>query len=130
MRLRVALQMDPLDSINPRYDSTFFLGLEAHARGHELFYYLPQDVAWHEGKLLAKAHAVRLHDDATPHYTLGEPQRLELAGLDVILLRQDPPFDMGYYTNTLLLEQLPTRVQVVNNPAAIRNNPEKLIHKT
>ncbi len=127
MGLRVAHQMDPIESINPRFDSTFFLGIEAQKRGHELWYYQPRDLSFSNGKIIAKASPIKLYPDSNPHYELSEPVILDLSEINVILLRQDPPFDLNYYTNTLLLERLQPKVLIVNDPVAVRNYPEKMI---
>lgn len=125
MRLDVAIQMDPIESINVLADSTFVLALEAQARGHALFHYLPRDLVLVDGKLTARARPLSVGRTA-PHYELGPPRTLDLAGVDVVLMRQDPPFDMAYITATHLLEHVSRRVLVVNDPAGVRNAPEKL----
>jgi glutathione synthase len=126
MPLRIAIQMDRLDSINPMGDSTLRLGVEAQARGHTLFYYTPDTLTLREdGKLVAHTHPVRLSLDVQRYYELGEAQTLDLSTLDVVLLRQDPPFDMTYLSTTYLLETL-TDTLVLNRPASVRNRPEKL----
>lgn len=127
MPLRVAIQMDPIESINPRFDSTFFLGVEAQLRGHELLYYQPHNLTLKEGQVVATAYPIKLYPDSIPHYELGKATILDLSTMDVILLRQDPPFDLNYYTNTLLLERLQPKVLIVNDPAVVRNYPEKMI---
>jgi glutathione synthase len=126
MVLNVAVQMDPLDKINIAGDSTFALLLEAAARGHKLLYYTPDKLSLSGGHVLAKAAPVEVRDVAGDHYTLGDVKFVDLASLDVVLLRQDPPFDLAYITSTHLLEQLPPNVLVVNDPASVRNAPEKL----
>lgn len=126
-KLTVVLQMDPVDKIRPRGDSTYALGLEAAKRGHELFYYPPEALAYRDGKVGAKVRPLTLREDLENYCTLGEEEDFDLAKADVILLRQDPPFDMGYLTTTYILEQLPDNVLVVNNPAEVRNAPEKLL---
>ena len=126
MTLRVAIQMDPINSINPRSDSTLLLGVEACRRGHEVFYYTPDKLTYHDGAISARAHVIKFFDNFEHYYELGEAFKLDLKTMDVVLLRQDPPFDMVYLTTTYLLEQLAPKTLVVNNPASVRNHPEKL----
>ena len=126
MRLNVAVQMDPIERINIRGDSTFALLLEAQQRGHAVAYYTPDRLALTGGQLYATVHALKVRDQVGDHFTLGEPQRVELAAFDVVLLRQDPPFDLAYVTTTHLLERIVPRTLVVNDPAQVRNAPEKL----
>jgi glutathione synthase len=125
MPLQVAIQMDPMESINVAADSTFVLALEAQARGHAVFHYLPRDLTLADGKLTARARSLSVRRDA-PHYALGPPRMLDLAGVDIVLMRQDPPFDMAYITATHLLEHVSRKVLVVNDPVGVRNAPEKL----
>ena len=125
MALQVAIQMDPMEGINVAADSTFVIALEAQARGHALFHYLPRDLILTDGKLTALARSLSVRRDA-PHYALGPPRMLDLAGVDVVLMRQDPPFDMAYITATHLLEHVSRKVLVVNDPVGVRNAPEKL----
>jgi glutathione synthase len=124
--LRVAVQMDPMETINPVADSTFALMLEAEARGHALWHYDVRHLSLRDGRLLARARPVRVNREA-PHYTLGALAEHDLAGMDVVLMRQDPPFDMAYITATHLLEHIQPGVLVVNDPAGVRNAPEKLL---
>src|SRR5450631_516161 len=126
MVLNVAVQMDPLDKINIAGDSTFALLLEAGARGHKLFYYTPDKLSLRDGRVLARAAPVEVRDVAGDHFTLGEVRTVDLATLDVVLLRQDPPFDLAYITSTHLLEHVQPEVLIVNDPASVRNAPEKL----
>ncbi|WP_088346270.1 MULTISPECIES: glutathione synthase [Rhodomicrobium] len=126
MALRVAFQMDPIDRLAIKGDSTFALMLEGQRRGHEQFYYTPPDLFMRDRRVLAHASPVQVADEAGSHYRLGERQLLDLAGCDVVHLRQDPPFDMSYITTTHLLEALSPGVLVVNDPASVRNAPEKL----
>jgi glutathione synthase len=126
MVLNVAVQMDPLDKINIAGDSTFALLLEASARGHKLLYYTPDKLSLSGGRVVARAAAVEVRDIPGDHFTLGDVKPVDLASLDVVLLRQDPPFDLAYITSTHLLEQLQPKVLVVNDPASVRNAPEKL----
>ncbi len=126
MALSVAVQMDPIQSINISGDSTFALMLEAQARGHRLFYYQTRTLALDSGALFATGHDIHVRDEAGNHYTLGAERRADLGGCDVVLMRQDPPFDMGYITATHMLEAIHPRTLVVNDPAQVRNAPEKL----
>ena len=126
MPLTVAIQMDPVERIDISGDSTFALALEAQNRGHRLWYYLPKALAQREGTITARAQNLTVRNERGNHYTLGPLQTLNLAELDVVLLRQDPPFDMAYITTTHMLERLPKRVLVVNDPHWVRNSPEKV----
>ncbi|MDJ0935811.1 MAG: glutathione synthase [Kiloniellales bacterium] len=126
MSLRVAFQMDPLEGIDIDADSTFVLALEAQNRGHRVYHYLPQDLAFEAGTVRARARPLEVRRQKGDHFTLGPEERLDLRGIDVVLLRQDPPFDMAYITTTHLLEHLHPRPLVVNDPAEVRNAPEKL----
>src|SRR5207302_2729651 len=126
MKLNVAVQMDPIERINIRGDSTFALLLEAQARGHALTYYTPDRLAQAGGRVFAAVQPVTVRDEVGNHFTLGESRRVELSTLDVILLRQDPPFDLAYITTTHLLERIHPKTLVVNDPAHVRNAPEKI----
>ncbi len=126
MALKVAVQMDPIESISIRGDSTFAMMLEAQARGHELFYYQTRTLALSGGKLYATGSNVSVRDEVGNHYTLGEERRADLGRYDVVLMRQDPPFDMGYITATHMLDVIHPKTLVVNDPAEVRNAPEKL----
>ena len=126
MSLAIAIQMDPIESINIDADSTFVLALEAQRRGHGLFHYLPRHLAFRDGRLLARARPLQVRRELGNHATLGKPEMLDLATVDVILMRQDPPFDMSYITATHLLEHVHPRTLVVNDPVHVRNAPEKL----
>lgn len=126
MSLAVAIQMDPIETIDINADSTFALALEAQARGHALFHYQPQNLAFRDGRLFARARALRVQRKLGDHADLGAPELLDLGGLDVVLMRQDPPFDMAYITATHLLEQIHPETLVVNDPREVRNAPEKL----
>src|SRR5437764_2200244 len=126
MALNVAVQMDPIERINIRGDSTFALLLEAQARGHTLSYYTPDQLAQVQGRVFASIQPLSVRDTLGDHFTLGEPRRIELTALDVILLRQDPPFDLAYITTTHLLERIHPKTLVVNDPAHVRNAPEKV----
>src|SRR6476620_8090688 len=127
MSLAVAIQMDPIQGINIDADSSFVLGLEALERGHSLFHYLPRDLFLRDGRVFATARTLQLKRELGNHFKLGAPEVLDLAALDVILMRQDPPFDMAYITATHLLEHVQPATIVVNDPAAVRNAPEKLL---
>jgi glutathione synthase len=123
----VAVQMDPLDAINIAGDSTFALMLSAQARGHRLFHYAPEDLNYRDGSVWTRAHPVTVQRVQGNHFSFGDPVRLDLGGdVDVVLMRQDPPFDLGYITATHLLERIADRTLVVNDPASVRNAPEKL----
>src|ERR1700687_4487713 len=127
MGLAVAIQMDPIDTINIDADSTFALALEAQARGHVLFHYLPSALTLRDGRLYTKGRKLEVFRRQGDHHKFGDDEELDLEGVDVILMRQDPPFDMAYITATHLLELLPPEGPlVVNNPTAVRNAPEKL----
>jgi glutathione synthase len=126
MKLNVAVQMDPIARINIRGDSTFALLLEAQKRGHGLSYYTPDKLSLKGEEVVAPIQMLSVRDDASDHFTLGEPRREALAAFDVILLRQDPPFDLAYITSTHLLERLHPKTLVMNNPASVRNAPEKI----
>ena len=126
MPLNVAVQMDPIDRINIRGDSTFALLLEAQKRGHRLSYYTPDRLAQIGAQVFASVQPVTVRDEVGNHFTLGESRRIELSTLDVILLRQDPPFDLAYITTTHLLERIHPKTLVVNDPAHVRNAPEKV----
>jgi glutathione synthase len=118
--------MDPIERIDIRGDSTFAILLEAERRGHEVFYYTPPNLALEGERLLARGHTLNVVDRVGAHYRLGKARRENLAEWDVVLLRQDPPFDMAYITTTHLLERIHPRTLVVNDPAHVRNAPEKI----
>ncbi len=126
MPLRVAIQMDLIDRLAIKGDSTFALMLEAQRRGHELLYYTPPDLAMNVSRVVAHVSPVEVADTEGAHYRLGERRLADLGECDVVLLRQDPPFDMAYITTTHLLEALLPGVLVANDPASVRNCPEKL----
>lgn len=126
MPLRIAVQMDPIDRIDIRGDSTFAILLEAQKRGHDIFYYTPPDLSLRQGKLLARGQTLKVEDRHGAHYALSDPRVVDLSERDVVLLRQDPPFDMAYITTTHLLERIHPKTLVVNDPAHVRNAPEKL----
>jgi glutathione synthase len=126
MPLNIAVQMDPIERINIRGDSTFALLLEARARGHKLSYYTPDKLAQSGDRVFATVQPLEVRDEIGNHVTLGEGKRSELTDFDVILLRQDPPFDMAYITTTHMLERVHPKTLVVNDPAHVRNAPEKI----
>src|SRR5438067_1473679 len=126
MKLNVAVQMDPIARINVRGDSTFALLLEAQRRGHSLSYYTPDKLSLVGEELVAPVQLLTVRDEPGNHFTLGEPRREALNGFDVVLLRQDPPFDLAYITSTHFLERIHPKTLVVNDPASVRNAPEKL----
>jgi glutathione synthase len=126
MKLNVAVQMDPIARINIRGDSTFALLLEAQKRGHTLSYYTPDKLSQRGSAVVAPVQALNVRDEVGNHFTLGEAKREDLSTFDVVLLRQDPPFDLAYITSTHLLERIHPKTLVVNDPASVRNAPEKL----
>jgi glutathione synthase len=126
MALAVAIQMDPIETINIEADSTFVLALEAQTRGHAVYHYLPQHLSLREGRLRARGRRLEVRREQGRHHSFGPWETLDLAAMDVILMRQDPPFDMAYITATHLLEHVADTVLVVNDPAQVRNAPEKL----
>jgi glutathione synthase len=126
MTLHVAVQMDPISSIDITGDSTFALMLEAQRRGHSLFHYHVKTLALHSGVLSARGEHVSLRDEKGNHVTASAPEKIDLASRHVILMRQDPPFDMGYITATHLLDRIHPKTLVVNDPTEVRNAPEKL----
>jgi len=126
MTLKVAIQMDPIQSINIDTDSTFMMALEAQRRGHALWHYHPRDLALRGNKLFARVAPVQVRRQKGDHFTLGASEIIDLSTMDLVLMRQDPPFDMAYITATHLLEHIHPKTLVVNDPAAVRNAPEKL----
>ena len=124
--LKVAVQMDPIESVNIDADSTFALMLEAQARGHALWHYHPRDLALSAGRVLARANPVTVERRKGAHWRFGAEEELDLSAMDVVLMRQDPPFDMAYITATHMLEHVAGTALVVNDPAEVRNAPEKL----
>lgn len=127
MSLRVAVQMDPIETINITGDSTFALMLEAEARGHEMVVYDPEALSLKGNHLTAKVRPVSVRDEKGNHATLGETTRVDLGDFDVVLMRQDPPFDMHYTTATHLLDRIHPKTLVVNDPTSVRNAPEKIL---
>src|SRR4249920_2051867 len=126
MSLKIAVQMDPIQRINIKGDSTFALLLEAQKRSHQLAYYTPDRLALLNGQVFAHVESLSVRDKPGDHFTLDKPRRAALAEFDVVLLRQDPPFDLAYVTTTHLLERIYPRTLVVNDPAHVRNAPEKV----
>jgi glutathione synthase len=127
MSLKIAVQMDPIARINIRGDSTFAMMLEAQKRGHTLSYYTPDKLAQRGREIFASVQPVSVRDAEGDHFTLGEARRENLSTFDVILLRQDPPFDLAYITTTHMLERIHPKTLVVNDPAHVRNAPEKIM---
>ncbi|NMM44990.1 glutathione synthase [Rhodospirillaceae bacterium KN72] len=128
MTLSVAIQMDPIAPIDINADSSFALGLEAQRRGHSLYHYLPNALTYDRGRISARGHAMALRREKGAHYEFAEPLTLDLkSDIDVILMRQDPPFDMAYITATHILEHVHPETLVVNDPFHVRNAPEKLL---
>ncbi|WP_273726158.1 glutathione synthase [Brucella gallinifaecis] len=126
MSLKVAVQMDHISTVNITGDTTFALSLEAQKRGHELYHYTPDRLSMRDGVVTARLERLEVRDIKGDHYSLGELVRRNMLDMDVVLLRQDPPFDMNYITNTHLLERIHPKTLVVNDPAWVRNSPEKI----
>src|ERR1700728_4555860 len=126
MPLTVAIQMDPIEKIDIAGDSTFALALEAQARGHTLLYYGPRALTFNNGKVTARVRPLSVRPKKGNHFTVGEQSVYDLSAADVVLMRQDPPFDMAYITATHILERIHPKTLVVNDPAHVRNAPEKL----
>jgi glutathione synthase len=126
MSLKIAVQMDHIRTIHIAGDTSFALSLEAQRRGHQLFHYTPDRLALLGNKVFARIEEMRVRDEAGNHYDLGEPVRTDMSEMDVVLLRQDPPFDMNYITTTHLLERIHPETLVVNDPFHVRNCPEKI----
>ena len=126
MSLAVAIQMDPIQEIDIYTDSTFMLAMEAQSRGHALYYYLPRELVFRDGKLFAKIRPIEIRREVENHFSAGKQVITDLSTVDVILMRQDPPFDMAYITATHLLEHVHPKTLVVNDPSEVRNAPEKL----
>lgn len=127
MSLKVAIQMDPIDNIDINADSSFRIAEEAQSRGHQLFYYTPDMLAYQEGRVTARGWPLKVRREVGNHFSLGEKQEIDLADMDVVWLRQDPPFDMGYITTTHILDMIHPATLVVNDPMWVRNYPEKLL---
>jgi glutathione synthase len=126
MSLAVGIQMDPIETVNIDADSTFALALEGQRRGHGLFHFLPRDLYFREGRVYARVRPMQVRREVGNHATLGDGETVDIATLDVILMRQDPPFDMAYITATHHLEHVHPETLVVNDPVHVRNAPEKL----
>lgn len=126
MSLDVAIQMDPIETVDITADSTFALAVEAQARGHRLWHYLPRHLSFRDGVVSAKARPLTVKREKGAHFTLGAWEDIDLANVDVVLMRQDPPFDMAYITATHILDHIHPKTLVVNNPTEVRNAPEKL----
>ena len=127
MPLTIAIQMDPVSSIDIKGDTTFALALKAQERGHSLWYCTPDKLSYNEGAISAVGQTLRLFDNPEHFFETGSLEERHLSEFDVVLMRQDPPFDMAYITATHLLEMLPPTTKVINNPAEVRNAPEKLL---
>jgi glutathione synthase len=127
MSLKVAVQMDPIESINIDADSTFALLLEAQKRGYDLYHYLARDLALEDGRASARGRPLKVQRKKGDHFEVGPAQTLDLAAMNVVLMRQDPPFDLAYITATHILEAIQPKTLVVNDPAHVRNAPEKLL---
>ena len=125
--MKTAYQMDHIAGIDLAGDSTFRIALEAQKRGHELFHYLPGDIWYESGRIMARGNWMTLDQSIGNHFTFSDTEEVDLAEMDVVWLRQDPPFDMGYITTTHLLDMLPPQTLVCNNPFWVRNHPEKLV---
>ena len=126
-QLHVAIQMDPIESIDIKGDTSFRLALEAQRRNHYVYIYQPKDLSWSKEGVQARIKSVKLKDEVGNHYKIEDTKNTLLKYFDVILMRQDPPFDMAYITSTHLLEHLPKTTQVINNPKEVRNAPEKIL---
>ncbi len=126
MALKIAFQMDPIEPVDIDADSTFALALEAQARGHKLYHYLVQDLSLRGNKVMARVRTLVVRRELGNHATLGDFEIIDLSEMDVIMMRQDPPFDMAYITATHVLEHIHPKTLVVNDPASVRNAPEKL----
>ncbi|TIU66369.1 MAG: glutathione synthase, partial [Mesorhizobium sp.] len=126
MPLKIAVQMDHVSTVSIAGDTSFALSLEAQRRGHKLFHYTPDRLSMRDGKVFARIEEMQVRDEKGNHYSLGEKVRTDLSEMDVVLLRQDPPFDMNYITTTHILERIHPGTLVVNDPAWVRNSPEKI----
>ncbi len=126
MNLKIAIQMDPIETVDISGDSTFAMMLEAQSRGHSLFYYLTGALSFQDGRLSARGRDLEVRDSVGDHFSYGEMYERDLAGVDVVLMRQDPPFDMSYISATHLLERIHPETLVVNDPRSVRDAPEKI----
>ena len=127
MRLSVAIQMDPVENIDLQCDSTYLIALEAKKRDYKLFHYTPSSLSLRNNKLIAKANILRINQNNHENILLGEQTYINLEDIDIVLMRQDPPFDMSYITATYLLEKISNKTLVINDPTGVRNSPEKLL---
>lgn len=125
--MKIAIQMDHISTLRIQGDTTFALALAAQERGHSLFHYTPDCLSMRDGCVIARLEPLTVRDEVGNHYQLGESARTQLMDMDVVLLRQDPPFDLNYITTTHLLERLHPKTLVVNDPAWVRNSPEKFL---
>lgn len=125
--MKIAFQMDPIGPIDINADSTFRIAEEAQKRGHELFYYTPEHLAYQEGRITARGWPLTVRREVGDHFSLGDEAEVDLSEFDVVWLRQDPPFDMFYITTTHLLQRIHPKTLVVNDPFWVRNYPEKLL---
>lgn len=125
--LRIAFQMDPIEAVDIAADSSFRLAEEAQARGHSLFFYTPDQLSYQDGRIVAQGQHMTVRREQGNHVDLGSPQLVDLSEMDVVWLRQDPPFDMAYITSTHLLDRVHPSTLVVNDPFWVRNYPEKLL---
>jgi len=123
---QVAIQMDHVSTIGIDGDSSFVMGMEAQRRGYKLWHYEPQDLTYSKNRVVAVAQEMEMRRELGNHFTLGEKKVIDLADIDVVLMRQDPPFDMSYISATHLLDLVHPKTLVVNNPSEVRNAPEKL----
>jgi len=126
MSLKIAIQMDPIEAVDISGDSTFAMMLEAQSRGHSLFYYLTENLSFQDGKLSARGFDLEVRDIVGDHFSLSDIYERDLAEVDVVLMRQDPPFDMSYISATHLLERIHPKTLVVNDPRSVRDAPEKI----
>ena len=127
MTLKVAFQMDHVGSLDISGDTTFALCLEAQRRGHEIFHYVPESLTYENGIISAPLEPMEVRDNTSNHFSLKPPIQSDFSNIDILLMRQEPPFDMNYITYTHLLEHLPDSVKVINDPNSVRNAPEKLL---
>ena len=127
MTLKVAFQMDHVGSLDISGDTTFALCLEAQRRGHEIFHYVPESLTYENGIISAPIEPMEVRDKKSNHFSLKPPIQSDFSNIDILLMRQEPPFDMNYITYTHLLEHLPDSVKVINDPNSVRNAPEKLL---
>ena len=127
MTLKVAFQMDHVGSLDISGDTTFALCLEAQRRGHEIFHYVPESLTYENGIISAPIEPMEVRDNTSNHFSLKPPIQSDFSNIDILLMRQEPPFDMNYITYTHLLEHLPDSVKIINDPNSVRNAPEKLL---